>query len=393
MSSDLALLSREHPVLLDAAADVLADLRYFQGQLQRGRVAHYQHDVFAERALSLELYLSSALRLCHEEQYLPAYAILRAALEHHLIDRLLFVGRRYKRVYTEVKKSDYEKFRSDWRSGQPGTEDIVRIEWKDGTVVVVRTGLHPAGGTRGTRGRTLSIYYFLLHEFDPFIGPPHEQVHLARGFAPIKQHIEPAKQQQGLYRPLRWNEIKSNLAENRLCGGETLRRFEVHYRFLSAFVHPVPAGYDLVYGRNRPTGAPRYDHYASELVLLYINKLAAGELRFLKRMASRPPSVRLRDWPIVEAHIRASDAAAAHLWFPGEQPHNYDYIEEANSRGVRRGQLVRRDRRPTPSQLRPAQVRYYRNPLRRLIRMHQSFHELTGFAYISPWPREDAAFK
>jgi hypothetical protein len=40
-----------------------------------------------------------------------------------------------------------------------------------------------------------------------------------------------------------------------------------------------------------------------------------------------------------------------------------------------------------------SQIRYYRNPLRRLIRMHASFQELTGFAYRSPWPRQDARFR
>jgi hypothetical protein len=317
---------------------------------------------------------------------------LRSALEHHLTDRLLFVGRRYKRQYTGVKKADYEKLRSDWKNDRPGTEDIVRIDWLGGTMVVIRSGLHPAGTGRG-KGRTLSIYYFLLKDFDPFVGHPREQRGLARGFSPVEHRIEEAQAQQVIYRALRWDEIKRNLAENRICGAETLRRFEVHYRFLSAFVHPVPAGYELVYGRNRPSGAPRYDHYASELVLLYINKLAALELQYLKRMSSRTPRIRLHDWATVEAHIQQSDLAAAHLWFPGDEPHEFDYVEEANSRGMRRGRIVPRDQRPSPAELRAKQVRYYRNPLRRLITMHQSFQELTGFGYRSPWPREDAQLR
>lgn len=180
---------------------------------------------------------------------------------------------------------------------------------------------------------------------------------------------------------------------HRLASRETLGRLEVHYRFLSAFVHPVPAPYDLVYGRNRPTCAPRYDHYASELVLLYINRLAAEELKSLRRMAARTPRVRLHDWATVESHMRAAERAAAHLWFPGDQPHLYDYVEEANSRGIRSGRMVPRDRRPTPNQLRASQVRYYRDPLRRLVKMHRSFNEVTGFGYTSPWPRADAQFR
>ena len=384
---------REHPELVSAANDVLADLRGFRGRLVRDQVAHFQHDEFGERAHSLERYLSSAVLLCAREEYLPAFAVLRAALEHHLTDRLLFLGRRYKRVYTGVKKRDYEKLRAQCDAKEPGTEDIARLEWRGGVLTVVRTGLHTSDGAKGPRAPTISIYYFLLDEFDPFVGHPREQAHLARGFTSVEQRIELAQEQQAMYRALRWDEIKSNLRENGLCGVETLRQFEVHYRFLSAFVHPMLAAYNLVYGHNRPSNAPSYDHYSSELALLYINKIAAQELKALKRMASRPPRVTLYAWETVEAHVAASDKAAAHLWFPGDQPDTFDYVEEANSRGLRNGQPVPAHRRPTPDDLSARQVRYYRNPLTRLIRMHQSFQELTGFGYVSPWPREDARFR
>src|SRR5205085_2223558 len=54
------------------------------------------------------------------------------------------------------------------------------------------------GGPRGPRSRTLSIYYLLLHEFDPFVGRPQEQAHLARGFTPIEHRVEHA-QHSGAY--------------------------------------------------------------------------------------------------------------------------------------------------------------------------------------------------
>jgi hypothetical protein len=389
------VLTREHATLLHTATDVVDDLLGFQARLRRSRVTHHQHDVFAERARSLAIYLSSALRLADADEYISAYAVLRAALEHHLMDRLLFVGNRYKQQYN-VKKADFQRLERARAQGRSGTEDIVRIEYLAGTMWVVRSGLHSRDEAGGIRRQTLSIYYFLLDDFDPFVGPPDEQQHLSRGFTLVEHRIQNAQEQRRVYSgALRWPDIKSNLRENRLCSEETLRRFEVHYRFLSAFVHPVPAGYDLVYGRNRPSGAPRYDHYAAELALLYINKLGASELTFLKRMTTRTPRVRLDDWPTVEAHIAAADASAAHLWFPGvDEPHAYDRVEEANSRGIRRGRtLIPMNQRATPDDLKPHQIRYYRNPLQRLIRMHQSFQELTGFSYISPWPRDDARFR
>lgn len=211
-------MNREHLVLLESATAVLTDLGDFRTRLRPGRVAHAQHDDFAERALSLRMYLVSALDLAFRNEYLPAFAVLRAALEHHLTDRLLFLARRYKRVLTGVKKATYEQWVAEWESSKPGTEDITKLEWKNGTVVIVRTGLHPTGGKKGPSGRTLSIYYFLLQDFDPFVGRPEEQRYLARDFTSLDQHVKHAANQQRLYgESLRWDGIKSNLAYNPGC--------------------------------------------------------------------------------------------------------------------------------------------------------------------------------
>jgi hypothetical protein len=136
------VLASEHPILLKTANDVIADLREFEGRLRPGRVHHAQHDVFAERARSLAIYLSSALRLAEADEYISAYAVLRAGLEHHLTDRLLLVGNRYKRQYVGVKKADYTRLERDRAHGRPGTEDILRVTYSGGTMWVVRSGLH-----------------------------------------------------------------------------------------------------------------------------------------------------------------------------------------------------------------------------------------------------------
>lgn len=389
-TNDERTFALEHRALLDSATALIRDLKEFRARLRpNAGVAHAQHF-----DLALSLYLGPALDLAFSGDYLPAFAVLRSAPEHHLTDRLLFLADRYKRVLTDVKKATYEQWEADRKSKKSGTEGIVKLEWKDGTVVMIRTGLHPTGGKKGRGATTISIYYFLLQEFDPFIGHPKQQAHLAREFASVEQHTTYAKEQQILYRQnLSWQQIKSNLVYNRLCTAEMVRRFEVHYQFLSAFVHPMPAGLELVYGHNHPTVAPRYDHFDSELVLLYINKIASEELKALQRMTRRSPTVALADSPSVEGRIRTADVVSSHLWFPGDDPHQYDCVQEANYRGFRRGKLVPANRRPTPGQLKMAQIRYYRNPLRRLVRMHGIAQELTGFAYISPWPRRDALFR
>jgi hypothetical protein len=388
---------QEHGALLASAVAVMDDLRDFRSHIRFSKVWYAQYTDFAERALSLYYYFSASLDSALANNYLAAFAVLRSALEQHLADRLLFLARHYRQELPDQQWEAYEQLVERWKKKVAGTEDIRKVQWHGrshkpgakGRISIVRTGLHPEGGKKGPSGRTMSIYYFLLKEFDPFVGPPQHQPHLARGFTPVELHTKRAGRQRTIYRGnLSWDAIKQNLTFNHLTSAETLRRLDVHYRFLSAFVHPVPAAFDEAYGRDEKTSSRFvYDHYSSELVLLYINKIAAAELKALARMSSRRPKVRLGDWDTVERHIKTADSTAAHLWFPGDPPHPFDRVQEANSRGLRRDKFVDRDKRPTPDQLKTSQIRYYKKPLRRLIEMHRSVSEMTGFTYVSPWPR------
>lgn len=87
--------------------------------------------------------------------------------------------------------------------------------------------------------------------------------------------------------------------------------------------------------------------------------------------------------------MRTADETTAHLWFVGQQPTEYDRVTEANERGFVGGVHVPREDRE-PDTIPNDGIRYYRNPLRRIIGMHSSANEITGFPYVSLWPRSDA---
>src|SRR5260370_1118018 len=92
---------------------------------------------------------------------------------------------------------------------------------------------------------------------------------------------------------------------------------------------------------------------------------------------------------VLDNHVKTADDVTAHLWFVGQQPTDYDRVTEANDRGLVGGEHVPREGRE-PDTIRNEDIKYYRNPLRRIIRMHSSANEVTGFSYVSPWPRSDA---
>jgi hypothetical protein len=67
----------------------------------------------------------------------------------------------------------------------------------------------------------------------------------------------------------------------------------------------------ILYGNN--VVGYRYDHYSSELVLLYVAVLGARELRTLRRALARPPRTTLNNDEEVQDLVRAAEHAAAYL--------------------------------------------------------------------------------
>jgi hypothetical protein len=66
-----------------------------------------------------------------------------------------------------------------------------------------------------------------------------------------------------------------------------MTRIDVHHRFLSSYVHPISDRQAATYGRNQPW--PRYDHYSSELIMLYAITLAVREIRSFIAMCGMKP--------------------------------------------------------------------------------------------------------
>lgn len=382
-------LEDDHGALLEAARQAVSELDQFYERLNPvGDVAHMQHYEFSMRSRWLSYVLASAIRLIQVDAYPACFTVLRSALEHHALDLLLLLGDRYQQVLPGVSADDWKEYQEARERGEDWTLNILDWTWTSGTLSVVRSGPHINDG-KGT----LSVYYGFLTNFDPFQGPPGDQQYLTTGFTQPETHERWAKKQQALYSDgLRWKRLRENLALNQFYDQRGLAHLSVHFRFLSAFVHPVSESYVLLYGNNIPAKEQGYDHFASELALLYVNAIAAREIRALRQMAGREPRVGIRGQEGFDAIAAQAEAVSAHLWFPGDGPHDFDRVEEANHRGLVDRKLipVGSHDRLRPDQLADDDVRYYRNPLTRIREMHFSSHEMTGFPYRSPWQRQDA---
>ncbi len=390
-----SILTAEHPDLLRSAIDLTAHLGTARRRFVPTADTEYlQHMDFGDRVWSLHLYLQGALALLDHDLYLPAFTIVRSALEHYVQDHLLFLGNRYKATAEGVTDETLAEWQQAIAEGRDDFKGILEVKRVDADrVQVTRSGPHFTGQGQGLDAPGLSIYYgVILDRHDPFTGGKNAQPYI--GGWPRSEdarHERAAQASDTWWKFLRWNQLMGNLRLNEFYTDREIARFDVHYSFLSAFTHPSAGALKAVVGRNRPPSL-RYDHYVSELILLYIITVARLELEVFAEMTSRDPVVNLAGWDEVRADMERGEALAAHLWFPRGSPHIFDRVQEANHRGVGPDgrSLLAMTKRPKPDDLAEDDILYYVHPLRRLINLHTRQNELTGFSYVSPWQRSDA---
>jgi hypothetical protein len=169
---------------------------------------------------------------------------------------------------------------------------------------------------------------------------------------------------------------------------KTAARLRVHYNFLSGFSHTTHRSAERILSASTLRGTAvslSYNHYHTELILLYVSHLAGMLLSLALRY--------FRRWKIpikgVDSYKALADRVQAeygYFWFIFNGPHPYDrYVDANRLSDYRKKKFVR------PEAVKDSQVRYYEDPLRRIRELHQTTQELTsGNVFISPFPRDDA---
>jgi hypothetical protein len=121
--------------------------------------------------------------------------------------------------------------------------------------------------------------------------------------------------------------------------------------------------------------------------------IAAAELEAYGRMTRRTPAIGLSRWDDVMLDVREARLASSYFWFLGDGPTMLDRIDTVHTpRGRQKPKVGRPD--IDPARLPDSKVKYYSDPMERLVRLHQSWQELTsGLYFKSPFEREDARFR
>jgi hypothetical protein len=385
----------EHQELLVLADRVVSELSGLRARLQHRDDTEYgQHGQFAERARGLAGQLEAAVTLTRADLYGPAFGCLRVALEQTQVDHLVFLGRRVIQTVEDVDETTWTEWNRQREAGERFPHVVDWSRTRRGTVEIISKGLR-LESAEGTEAYAMSPHYFLLEEFQPYLGPPSAQAMFDDGLTDLGHDRDWAERNATIYRTyLTWSSLKRNMQLNGFADELIVSRLDVHYRFLSAFVHPLTAVDRILYGRNTMT-IPSYDHYSSELALLYVVAFGVTELRNFVAMLDEPPVIGLRDGVETNAFVTHAWDSIAYMWLPGHRPHWFDRVTEANVRAFR--ELRETETRPNvadPATFKDEDISYYRDPMARLVKLHAGFNEIvTGLSFVPPWARRDAQYR
>jgi hypothetical protein len=390
-------VARDHPGLCAAAERVVGELTDFESRLDRhDGVDHEQHRVFVGRGVRLACHLQGALLLADAGLYASALAVRRTAFEHHVQDLLLMTGTLYAVIGDPVEDDVWDRVCAEY--------DAQETRWArslaerptrsmKGRVTYVFRGIAERGDDPATTTDLLHPLYFEMDKYSPTVGRPADQVEFDDGLTPLEHRERMARENRDRWQGwLRWDALRRSLDLNGMYQGRDLTAIDVHYAFLSGFTHATNAGYDGVFDRYGSILSRGVDHFADELIQLYVAAIGSRELALLSGMEEREPPVRVHGRDEVQSLISDCQIATAPLWYPGTGPYEYDRVVARNRRhfsAVRAG-----DEPPSPAApLNDDELKYYSDPLERLREMHRSFREVTtGIGWMSPWPNPTGAF-
>jgi hypothetical protein len=402
---------REHGHLINLIDELIAAIKRLPDDVEWGE-SSWAEDMEILNFIRIQtLSLQNAKDTAIRGFYRDTYHLLRMVFEAYFVLRLMSTCDRYPhRIKIKRKPNDrsleHAKNRLILEARKVFGNRLIKTYMEDSkTLVAVLRGIPVVDEQGQDTGVTIPFYYQAWHDFRPM------EYHLRRSglqeriptlrfltgewaSAPRRIKDELKRDYGVVYRYfLTFDRILDNLCLNGVLNKKTATRVLVHYNFLSNFSHSTSDSISIISRRTildiTSGGLDNvYNHYFSELALLYICHLLSMHLQqaiyYLKWRSIRLKSIRKFYKPLCH---RVEDDFG-YFWFIFNKPHQYDRYVHANRKCIYKRRIFFR-----LEDIRLGDVRYYDDPLYRLKQLHQSQTELTsGNSFDSPFPREDASF-
>jgi len=400
----------EHRQLISLVNDLLEAIDKLPSDIEWGNSIWFQDSEFLDFMRIQALSLQHARDTIIQGYYRDAYHLIRMVFEAYFLFRLISTCDKYpRRIKIARGKRDQSLDHARRRVIQQikkkfGKLLIKLYEEDKHTLVAIVRGIQMVDENGNDTGRILPFYYSVWQQYRPI-------EHHLRGKSP-KEKLSTSRFLEGewsgmqkrsrgqadenhsqLYRWfLNFDKVLENLRINSVLNKKTTTRVIVHYNFLSNFSHSTSDSIKNLlrlqnsYMLGGSGTLISYNHYHSELALLYICHLLSMYLEHAIYYFTTWCRIRIKNTEAYCSLCQKVKEDFGYFWFIFNEPHLYDRFAHANRKSNYREKIFYR-----PEDIALRDVRYYENPLYRLKQIHQSQRELTtGNVYNSPFPRNDA---
>lgn len=370
--------------------------------IQRGDTEYYEDSKFLDHLSWQATSLGDLVDDVLNGRYRESYNNIRMIFEFYLLLDLMSTGTKYTIRYLIHRQKDdasismhaakaqfIESVKQAMKTSRP---DILGIHRQtNNSVTLVHRGVRVVDADGSPTGELVPWFRAAWENYHP----DHHQ-HIAKLSTGrfLTQRWKPFRNRRGrqddteqreIYRNVfSFDGLITNLRLNGRLNKKTATRVYVHYNFLSGYTHTTHQG--IMSLRQSNWHRRVYDHFHSELCLLYVAHLLQMHLELALRY------FRWRRIPI--SNERKKYRALSHdleiqfgyFWFIFNDPHEWDRYDTANRMSDLQNGIVIR-----PQEVSNAAVRYAESPLSRLRSLHSSAFEFTtGNQFDSPFPRSDA---
>ena len=333
----------------------------------------YNQDILIDFSYQMSL-LSTVKELVMKNRYIESFIVLRSVFEHYFLYKLISNGIIYPQRIDIGKMSCSEFSEKADKLIQEGK--IVNYEYHGRISILFRKGL------KDKSNRIIPIYYFMYQNYDP-IKRYVEPLFTFRSLDAIsditKALIE--KQKDIHYYNNFQRGVKKGLLINEMVTQQEWDRIIVHYNFLSIFTHVCYKGIkEIEYERICPNmdsfeKLRKFDHYLSELILLYTLRLIEYYLKVILNNKNKTWS--LSDANKIKSYLKKLEKKISYFWFIFEDPHEFDILKHEEDIWIYKKRKNYPPKKP---------INYYRDPLERLRKMHRSIQYLDiGKLYRTPF--------
>jgi hypothetical protein len=362
--------------------------------LENGETGYSDQQDYLSWIKSEMILLSDALSLLENNRsYGSIFPIIRTVFEDFWVILLAMNGTKYYQ-YFKIKKGHsidklYNKWKKDLEDAQNkgASKDILLLKKTKKRIVIARIGTFVKNSNE-----IIPFYYWLLDRYDPtqaYVGK--EKRIIENYLTPpylLRKHLEIHELFKEHYFDSKG--IHDSLLLNGFVKKSHIQKINVHYNFLSSWVHPNKKKFDLLRQEyDFWKGNKKSDFFLDHLALLYIGNMASmflhSFLDFANRQICEKKLKGLKDGESIKKELANFENSTNYFWFLYNKPsffHKYNYCI---NRGWRSIQHKRAYKTIMPSQIPDNLVPYYNDPIRILREMSRGCYNKIYGKYDSPF--------